>query len=70
MISEYLQGDDDTFAVFPEHVRVLIGRTLPAVRVTTAVYPRYETRGDLKECVGRFQEWYVTVTIAAAMLAS
>lgn len=29
------------------------------MKVATAVYPKYETRGDLKECVGRFRDWYV-----------
>ena len=24
----------------------------------TATYPKFETRGDLKDCVGRFKEWY------------
>ena len=25
----------------------------------TVTYPKFETRGDLKDCVGRFREWYV-----------
>ncbi|OJJ35265.1 hypothetical protein ASPWEDRAFT_109513 [Aspergillus wentii DTO 134E9] len=51
------KGDDDTFENFPQHLRALASRALPAIKVTTAVYPKYETRGDLKECVGRFREW-------------
>ncbi|KAK6816115.1 hypothetical protein RU639_009089 [Aspergillus parasiticus] len=51
------KGDDDTFGNFPEHVRALIGRALPAITVATVVYPKYQTRGDLKECVGHFREW-------------
>ncbi|KAH8426091.1 esterase/lipase family protein [Aspergillus melleus] len=51
------KGDDDTFGDFPEHFRALVGRSLPSVKVATAVYPKYETRGDLKECVSMFREW-------------
>ncbi|KAE8378879.1 hypothetical protein BDV26DRAFT_181956 [Aspergillus bertholletiae] len=51
------KGDDDTFGKFPEHVRALIGRALPTITVATVVYPKYQTRGDLKECVGHFREW-------------
>ncbi|KAE8352316.1 hypothetical protein BDV28DRAFT_149114 [Aspergillus coremiiformis] len=51
------KGDDDTFGNFPEHVRALIGRALPAVNIAIVVYPKYETRGNLKECVGQFREW-------------
>ncbi|GAD95068.1 conserved hypothetical protein [Paecilomyces variotii No. 5] len=51
------KGGDDTFANFPEHLRTLVSHALPNIEVVTAVYPKYETRGDLKECVGRFREW-------------
>ncbi|KAG2415335.1 hypothetical protein HFD88_006526 [Aspergillus terreus] len=51
------KGDDATFGAFPDHLRTLIRRSLPAVKVITAVYPKYETRGDLTECVSRFREW-------------
>ncbi|EAW07640.1 esterase/lipase family protein [Aspergillus clavatus NRRL 1] len=51
------KGDDDTFANFPDSLRSLVARALPTVQVATAVYPKYETRGVLKECVGRFREW-------------
>jgi len=30
---------------------------LPNVSVVAITYPRYETRGDLKDCVSRFREW-------------
>ena len=53
------QGDDDTFGPFPQRLRELADSALPAVNVVTVVYPKYETRGDLKECVGRFREWFV-----------
>lgn len=63
-LTDYLQqqGDDDTFGPFPQHLRDLTSVTLPAVNVVTLVYPKYETRGDLKECVGRFREWYVLLS--------
>lgn len=53
------QGGDDTFATFPDHLRVVISKALPAISVETAVYPKYETQGDLKECVSKFREWQV-----------
>jgi hypothetical protein len=51
------KGGDDTFGTFPEHLRGLVSRALPAVKVTTAVYPKFETRGQLGDAVGRFREW-------------
>ncbi|KAE8391806.1 hypothetical protein BDV23DRAFT_64113 [Aspergillus alliaceus] len=51
------KGDNDTFGNFPKHARALIDRALPAINVATVVYPKYQTRGDLKECVGHFREW-------------
>lgn len=52
-----LQGGDDTFAGFPEHLRALTSHALPNVTVKAVIYPKFETRGDLKECVGRFRDW-------------
>ncbi|KAH3355173.1 hypothetical protein KXW94_004551 [Aspergillus fumigatus] len=51
------KGDDNTFANFPDRLRAVVARALPAIKVTTVVYPKYETRGGLKECVGKFREW-------------
>jgi len=51
------KGGDDTFGTFPEHLRALISHALPKVNVVAIAYPRYETRGDLKDCVARFREW-------------
>lgn len=53
------KGGDDTFEKFPEHLRVLIADILPKINVLSVVYPRYETRGELNDCVARFKEWYV-----------
>ncbi|PKY08770.1 hypothetical protein P168DRAFT_278327 [Aspergillus campestris IBT 28561] len=51
------KGDNDTFGSFPERLKAVVGRCLPNVQVATAVYPRYDTRGELKECVANFREW-------------
>ena len=52
------QGGDDTFGEFPEHLRTLLSHALPNITVKALTYPKFETRGDLAECVGRFREWY------------
>ncbi|CAG8943169.1 unnamed protein product [Penicillium salamii] len=57
------KGGDDTFGTFPEHLRVLASRALPAIEVVTAVYPKYETKGDLKECVARLRDWLQDIVI-------
>ncbi|PYH87062.1 hypothetical protein BO82DRAFT_2021 [Aspergillus uvarum CBS 121591] len=57
------KGGDDTFGDFPRHFCTVVSRALPAVRVTTAVYPKYETRGDLRECVSTFREWLQNTVI-------
>ena len=51
------QGGDDTFGGFPEHLRALVSHALPKITVRAVTYPKFETRGDLLECVGRFREW-------------
>ncbi|KAN0086646.1 hypothetical protein V8E54_000334 [Elaphomyces granulatus] len=51
------KGGDDTFGSFPEHLRALVSHALPNINVVALTYPRYETKGDLKECVARFREW-------------
>jgi len=51
------QGGDDTFGEFPEHLRALVNHGLPKIDVKAIVYPQFETRGDLAECVGRFRDW-------------
>jgi hypothetical protein len=35
----------------------MIADALPKVEVKALVYPKYETRGDLGECVSRFRDW-------------
>ncbi|KIY03730.1 uncharacterized protein Z520_00421 [Fonsecaea multimorphosa CBS 102226] len=51
------KGGDDTFAVFPEHLRALVSHALPNIDVVTVTYPKFETRGELSDCVARFREW-------------
>lgn len=52
-----LKGGDDTFGDFPEHLRALVSHGLPKIEVRAIVYPKFETRGDLAECVSRFRDW-------------
>lgn len=52
------KGGDHTFHNFPSDLRALLAHTLPKIDVVSVVYPQYETRGDLRECVARFKEWY------------
>ncbi|KAA8567915.1 hypothetical protein MFRU_010g00300 [Monilinia fructicola] len=57
------KGGDDTFGDFPEHLRAILSRSLPRVNVRILIYPQYETRGDLGECVGRFRDWLLEKVI-------
>ncbi|KAH7132614.1 hypothetical protein B0J11DRAFT_231525 [Dendryphion nanum] len=51
------KGGDDTFANFPSHLKAILQHALPKVTVLAITYPKYETRGDLTECVAKFKEW-------------
>ncbi|OCK85657.1 hypothetical protein K432DRAFT_400045 [Lepidopterella palustris CBS 459.81] len=51
------KGGDDTFANFPSHLKAILQHALPKVEVAAIIYPKFETRGDLRECVSRFKEW-------------
>lgn len=51
------KGGDDTFGTFPNHLRALLSHALPNVSVVAVTYPKYETRGELNDCVARFREW-------------
>lgn len=57
MTTDTPQGTDDTFEHFPEHLRNDLAGLLPKLNVVTIVYPQYETRGVLSECVSGFREW-------------
>ncbi|KAI0911892.1 hypothetical protein F4823DRAFT_255413 [Ustulina deusta] len=54
------KGGEDTFGAkseFAQHLAALISAALPKVDVRAITYPKYETRGDLHECVSRFRDW-------------
>lgn len=51
------KGGEDTFGSFPEHLRALVSHALPKIDIVAVTYPKFDTRGELKECVGRFREW-------------
>ncbi|PHH50473.1 2-oxoglutarate-Fe(II) type oxidoreductase [Ceratocystis fimbriata CBS 114723] len=54
------KGDESTFGEdyrFTKVLRDIVAAELPDVNIETLVYPRYETRGNLGECVGRFRDW-------------
>ncbi|KAK8049897.1 hypothetical protein PG994_011627 [Apiospora phragmitis] len=60
------QGGEDTFGTageFTEHLAALLSAELPKVEIRTLVYPKFETRGDLHECVARFRYWLLNKVI-------
>ncbi|KAK3379737.1 hypothetical protein B0T24DRAFT_647221 [Lasiosphaeria ovina] len=60
------KGNESTFGdnyAFTEHLRRLVAAALPKIEVKAIVYPKYETRGDLGECVGRFNDWLLNKVI-------
>lgn len=60
------QGGEDTFGTageFTEHLAALLSAELPKVEIRTLVYPKFETRGDLHECVARFRDWLLNKVI-------
>ncbi|KAL2164362.1 hypothetical protein VTH06DRAFT_3578 [Thermothelomyces fergusii] len=60
------KGDETTFGkdyAFVRHLRNLVAAALPKVNVRAVVYPTYETRGDLGECVTRFSDWLLNKVI-------
>ncbi|KAH6669462.1 hypothetical protein B0J14DRAFT_703417 [Halenospora varia] len=51
------KGDEETFFGFPSELKDTIQPCFPDLKIQTAVYPKYETRGDLAACVETFIEW-------------
>ncbi|KAH7328442.1 hypothetical protein B0I35DRAFT_473149 [Stachybotrys elegans] len=54
------KGGESTFGdkyQFTEHLRDVVAEKLPKVDVRVLVYPKYETRGELGDCVMRFRSW-------------
>lgn len=55
-----IQGGEETFGQnysFTEDLRAHLSALLPKLDVQVLVYPKYETRGDLADCVSRFRDW-------------
>lgn len=60
------KGGDDTFgekSEFSQHLAAILSVELPRVDVRAVTYPKYETRGDLHECVSRFRDWLLEKVI-------
>ncbi|EHA52663.1 hypothetical protein MGG_12961 [Pyricularia oryzae 70-15] len=61
------KGGDDTFGRpsdgFTEQLRQLVAAQLPKIDVRVVIYPKYDTRGDLAECVARFRDWLLEKVI-------
>ncbi|WYZ40727.1 hypothetical protein EsH8_IV_001068 [Colletotrichum jinshuiense] len=60
------KGGDDTFGDkegFTEQLRAQLADALPKINVNVVVYPKYETRGDLGDCVSRFRDWLLEKVI-------
>jgi len=55
--ADTIQGSDNTFGEFRQHLQETIAQSLPDVLVTSVVYPKYETRGELAQTTGAFIEW-------------
>ncbi|KAK4444215.1 hypothetical protein QBC34DRAFT_442718 [Podospora aff. communis PSN243] len=51
------KGDDDTFREFPKHLQDTITSNLPDDKVTSVVYPKYETKGELAQSTSAFLGW-------------
>lgn len=45
--------------VLRQELRGAVSEKLPDDHVEVAVYPKYETTGDLAQCTAKFVEWYV-----------
>lgn len=59
-MQQQIQGGEETFGQnysFTEDLRARLGALLPQLDVQVLVYPKYETRGDLADCVSRFRDW-------------
>ena len=51
------KGTDHTFHSFPRDLQTSLAAQLPGLDIVILLFPQYETRGDLKDCVARFKEW-------------
>ncbi|KAK3681029.1 hypothetical protein B0T22DRAFT_388548 [Podospora appendiculata] len=51
------KGNDDTFGDFPKHLEQTVANNIPDHHVTSVVYPKYETKGELEASTAAFLEW-------------
>ncbi|KAI1092049.1 hypothetical protein F5B19DRAFT_238342 [Rostrohypoxylon terebratum] len=51
------KGDDDTFRTFPSDLQQRVAGKIPDHNVSSVVYPKYETRGELGPCSSSFLSW-------------
>ncbi|KAK4119640.1 hypothetical protein N657DRAFT_626456 [Parathielavia appendiculata] len=51
------RGSDFTFGDFPTHLKDTAANNLPDHELAIAIYPRYETRGELAQSTSAFLEW-------------
>lgn len=55
------KGDDKTFLDYPERLRHSLSSTFgPATDIHALIYPAFETRGELSQCVEQFGSWLTT----------
>ncbi|KAK8054579.1 alpha/beta-Hydrolase [Apiospora phragmitis] len=52
------KGDDDTFQNFPLDLKKEVSQKLPDHNVESVVFPRYETKGELKQSTELFLDWF------------
>ncbi|KAK7959215.1 uncharacterized protein PG986_004069 [Apiospora aurea] len=51
------KGDDDTFQNFPLDLKKEVSTKLPDHNVESVVFPKYETKGELKQSTELFLDW-------------
>lgn len=51
------KGNDNTFGEFPRHLEGSVAKDLPDHHVSSIVYPKYETKGELGQSTEAFLEW-------------
>ncbi|KAK7993819.1 hypothetical protein PG989_007200 [Apiospora arundinis] len=51
------KGDDDTFQNFPLDLKKEVSKKLPDHNVESVVFPKYETKGELKQSTELFLDW-------------
>ncbi|KAK8029666.1 hypothetical protein PG993_010957 [Apiospora rasikravindrae] len=51
------KGDDDTFQNFPLDLKKEVSQKLPDHNVESVVFPKYETKGELKQSTELFLDW-------------